>query len=272
MSMHEDLKKWEVPARHPEPAAPSVRDRERAEISIQERWARLYCKAIFTNDPHGCPYTRYVTLPTADFDDFNRAFDEQVRAEHAPPPSSATGWTDEQLTALLEDVEKYSRTQEAAKVFLEGHGLKSDAANSDLAMLLTSLQEGQHASVAKADEIVERCAKVAEVEASVPREQGGNLMRTDACQNVARDIRLLKGTFACQPDSLIRCGEPAGHLIAGASWFACVLAKGHEGEHRRGGNCFKHGEYVGNECPRWPDCIPQPDSAAVARARLEEAE
>ena len=56
------------------------------------------------------------------------------------------------------------------------------------------------------------------------------------------------------------CGEPAGHLIAGASWFACVLPKGHSGEHQRGGNCFKHGEYVGNQCPHWPNCYPEPSA------------
>jgi hypothetical protein len=23
----------------------------------------------------------------------------------------------------------------------------------------------------------------------------------------------------------------------------------------RGGNCKAHGPYIGNECPKWPDCV-----------------
>lgn len=56
----------------------------------------------------------------------------------------------------------------------------------------------------------------------------------------------------------LRCGKPAGHLIAGASWFSCVLPPNHEGECKRGGTCFKHGDYVGDKCPQWPNCLPQP--------------
>lgn len=52
-----------------------------------------------------------------------------------------------------------------------------------------------------------------------------------------------------------KCGEFAGHLIAGASWFPCALPKGHLGDHQHGGNCFAHGEYVGSQCPQWPSCI-----------------
>ena len=69
-----------------------------------------------------------------------------------------------------------------------------------------------------------------------------------------------------------RCGESAGHLVAGASYFACVLPKGHEGEHRRGGTCFAHGEYVGNQCPEWPKCITALERTAqspVAPARSD---
>lgn len=52
------------------------------------------------------------------------------------------------------------------------------------------------------------------------------------------------------------CGLSTGeHLIAGHSTFACVLEKGHQGEHRRGGNCFAHGRYVGAQCPQWPHCV-----------------
>ena len=55
------------------------------------------------------------------------------------------------------------------------------------------------------------------------------------------------------------CKEVVAHLIAGASWFACALPKGHEGGHRASGNCFTHGEYLGEpfsvpQCPKWPEC------------------
>jgi len=52
-----------------------------------------------------------------------------------------------------------------------------------------------------------------------------------------------------------KCGAPAAPFIPrrGMSW-ACVLPKGHDGEHLRGGSCFKHGEYIGENCPKWPDC------------------
>ena len=51
------------------------------------------------------------------------------------------------------------------------------------------------------------------------------------------------------------CHEHAGHLIAGHSWYACVLPKGHEEEHRGGGCCVIHGDYVFKEqykpgCPK----------------------
>jgi hypothetical protein len=59
-----------------------------------------------------------------------------------------------------------------------------------------------------------------------------------------------------------KCGEYAGDLIAGSSWFACVRPKGHPTDsslpfngHQRGGNCFVHGEYIGDQCPKWPECI-----------------
>ena len=53
-----------------------------------------------------------------------------------------------------------------------------------------------------------------------------------------------------------KCGEAAAPFIPrwGMS-FACVLPKGHKGEHQQGGNCFAHGEYVGAQCPKWPECV-----------------
>jgi hypothetical protein len=52
------------------------------DTELRERWARLYLKAVFTSDPNGCPWKKYVTLPTEDFDDFNHAMDNiDVRAE-----------------------------------------------------------------------------------------------------------------------------------------------------------------------------------------------
>jgi hypothetical protein len=60
-----------------------------------------------------------------------------------------------------------------------------------------------------------------------------------------------------------KCGQPAASFIPrwGMS-FACVLPKGHEGDHQRGGNCFKHGEYIGEKCPQWPNCIQGLQTAA----------
>lgn len=65
-----------------------------------------------------------------------------------------------------------------------------------------------------------------------------------------------------EPGAVAKCGEPAGHLIAGASWFVCAKPKGHSldpsqpyGGHMRGGCCVAHGEYIGEQCPKWPDCI-----------------
>lgn len=58
------------------------------------------------------------------------------------------------------------------------------------------------------------------------------------------------------------CKEFVQHFIAGASWYLCVLEKGHEGGHRAGGTCFRHGSYVGDvdavpQCPHWPTCVHQ---------------
>jgi hypothetical protein len=53
-----------------------------------------------------------------------------------------------------------------------------------------------------------------------------------------------------------KCGKVAGALIPRLGmWYACVLEPGHEGECQRGGTCFKHGDYVGETCPHWPECI-----------------
>lgn len=54
-----------------------------------------------------------------------------------------------------------------------------------------------------------------------------------------------------EPAKQERCGERAEPLIPRwGQYWACVLPKGHEGEHRGGGNCFTHGEYVGVKgCP-----------------------
>lgn len=68
-----------------------------------------------------------------------------------------------------------------------------------------------------------------------------------------------------------QCNEPAAPLIPrrGES-FACVLPKGHDGPHRPGGTCFKHGAYVGEagvppRCPRGSEgCIPDDVKAEIA--------
>ena len=72
-----------------------------------------------------------------------------------------------------------------------------------------------------------------------------------------------------------KCHERAELISAGLSpvFRACVLPKGHTGEHRGGGNCFRHGEYVGNQCPQWPDCISNFAAQAPEEAkRIREAE
>ena len=48
---------------------------------LREQWSRLYCKATFTNEPKGCPYKRYVTLPTEEFDSFDKALSAAVEAQ-----------------------------------------------------------------------------------------------------------------------------------------------------------------------------------------------
>jgi len=59
-----------------------------------------------------------------------------------------------------------------------------------------------------------------------------------------------------------KCGEFAASFIPRFGWFhACVLDKGHDGEHLAGGTCLKHGPYImahfgeHPQCPKWPDCV-----------------
>ena len=74
----------------------------------------------------------------------------------------------------------------------------------------------------------------------------------------------MQSEFGCEEASLSkpapeRCGAPAAPFIP--RWgmaFSCVLPKGHSGEHRQGGTCLKHGEYIGAKCPHFPDCMPAP--------------
>lgn len=56
-----------------------------------------------------------------------------------------------------------------------------------------------------------------------------------------------------------KCNKAAAPFIPrwGMSW-ACCLSAGHEGECKRGGNCVKHGEYIGDNCPQWPACVNTP--------------
>ena len=32
--------------------------------------------------------------------------------------------------------------------------------------------------------------------------------------------------------------------------FGCILPRGHDGPHQPGGICFKHGDYLGEGCPK----------------------
>lgn len=81
-----------------------------------------------------------------------------------------------------------------------------------------------------------------------------------------------------------KCGKPAASFIPRWGWsFACVLPVGHDGPHQQGGNCFKHGEYIGKECPWWPKCTTpdgtisdapaeQPAASGLTKERLAEIE
>lgn len=105
----------------------------------------------------------------------------------------------------------------------------------------------------------ERCAKVVAAEGCICVGKLGPVVVENhlrICpQRIAYNIRALPATVS--RGTAEKCGAPAASLIPrwGMS-FACVLPKGHEGEHRQGGTCFKHGEYVGDKCPQWPRCIP----------------
>jgi hypothetical protein len=71
-------------ARLANPVADPAETRDSSEIAksdLRELWARLYVHAIFTNDPDGSPYKRYVTLPTEGFDQFDHDFKAVVLAE-----------------------------------------------------------------------------------------------------------------------------------------------------------------------------------------------
>ena len=61
------------------------------------------------------------------------------------------------------------------------------------------------------------------------------------------------------------CGEVAQVIHARLGmWQKCVLEKGHAGDHLPKGECIRHGEYIGFQCPHWPTCI----SAAEHTRRL----
>ena len=58
------------------------------------------------------------------------------------------------------------------------------------------------------------------------------------------------------------CGEFAASLIPREGmYYPCVLPKGHEGEHRTGGECLAHGPYIMEhfgqppQCQKWPECV-----------------
>lgn len=56
-----------------------------------------------------------------------------------------------------------------------------------------------------------------------------------------------------------KCGKRAGALNPRLGlYFSCVLDKGHDGDCAKGGTCFKHGAYVGEKCPQWPNCVAEP--------------
>jgi hypothetical protein len=75
------------------------------------------------------------------------------------------------------------------------------------------------------------------------------------------------------------CGKFAGSLHPRLGYnYACVLDKGHEGDCRKGGTCFGHGPYVGENCPHWPSCahtvgqeLPPEDEIAMLKYGWEKS-
>lgn len=56
-------------------------------------------------------------------------------------------------------------------------------------------------------------------------------------------------------DKYFQCGKRAKALVPRLGmYYACVLPQNHEGPCAHGGQCFKHGSYVGDKCPEWPNC------------------
>jgi hypothetical protein len=52
----------------------------------------------------------------------------------------------------------------------------------------------------------------------------------------------------------VTCNKYAAPFIAGGPYFSCVLPTNHEGEHRAGGTCVKHGPYVMERFEESPQC------------------
>ena len=127
--------------------------------------------------------------------------------------------------------------------------------------LLETISEAYQAGSASASPLSDLAERIVQTRTAWLESHGVPISQEFAnfIESVGNVVEALRGSAS--PSA--RCGEPAGSLIAGASWFACVLPKGHAPDtsiqnvngHRRGGNCFAHGEYVGNECPKWPNCI-----------------
>lgn len=68
-----------------------------------------------------------------------------------------------------------------------------------------------------------------------------------------------------------KCGERAEALNPRLGlYYACVLPKGHDGDHQKGGTCLKHGAYVGDKCPSWPWCADEIKFTATIPAPREE--
>jgi hypothetical protein len=88
--------------------------------------------------------------------------------------------------------------------------------------------------------------------------------QTHYCENSKRTELFPIEECSCsdqQPPAPPKCGQPAKALIPRwGMYFACVLPNGHKGDHQPGGTCFRHGDYVGDKCPQWPNCEADPPS------------
>jgi hypothetical protein len=94
------------------------------------------------------------------------------------------------------------------------------------------------------------------------------LRRRDDYQRVLAELGGQLFATGGEVDKWFQCGKPAKAMIPRwGMYFACVLPQNHEGPCAHGGTCFKHGPYVGDKCPQWPNCEPEIKQAVSVGAQ-----